>query len=260
YPIEKLISLYMQGITEPVLLFKIKEGGPVVANRRISNRMTANRNISIITRPSKTYSLIKGSIWINSRFLAPNAPQGTFTGLTINSGKITLSNSPQTINNKLTVPANTTVTVELNLDQQEPADADTKSNYGKDARNMQLQLPEVLKFHFSANGRTIDNAGSASWNLYGRKMEFDWGENQQTTYDAQIQRIIFPFKSSEQSIQIQSNESEFHVLEKEAAIQKSGWVLPVATIDISAPTVAAGTGAMYVQCKKGLANEWTGLN
>ncbi|MBN1340687.1 MAG: hypothetical protein JXA03_15265, partial [Bacteroidales bacterium] len=64
----------------------------------------------------------------------------------------------------------------------------------------------------------------------------------------------------EQNIEIQNNESEFHKLAKKAAIQKSGWVLPVATVDISEPTVAAGTGAMYVQCKKGLVNEWTGLN
>ena len=254
YLIEKLTALYMQGVANPVLLFKIKEGGPVVASRGVGHR-----NISVIGRPSRTYSLVKGSIWINSRFLAPNAPEGTYAGLTINSGKITLSNSPQNINDKLTVSANTTVKVELNLDQQESKDADTKSKYGKDARAMQLQLPEILEFHFSGNGRTIDNAGSASWNLYGQKMGFEWIKNQQTMYDAQIHRIVFPFKSSEQNINIQSNESEFHKLAKEAEIQKSGWVLPVASVDISEPTVAAGTGAMYVQCKKGLVNEWIGL-
>ncbi len=252
--IEKLITLYMQGVANPVLLFKIKEGGFAVASRRV-----VNRNIPVIGRPSRIYSLVKGSIWINSRFLAPNAPEGSYTGLTINSGKITLSNLPQSINEKLTIPASTTVKVELNLDQQEAAEADTQTNYGKDARNMQLQLPETLEFHFSGNGRTIDNAGDASWRLYGQKMQFEWVKDQQTIYDAQIQRIVFPFKSSEQNIEIHSNESEFHKLAKEAEIQKSGWVLPVASIDISEPTVAAGTGAMYVQCKKGLVNEWIGL-
>lgn len=257
--IEKLVTLYMQGVANPVLLFKIKENSPLAANRSVASRMAGNRNISAITRPSRTYSLVKGSIWINSRFLAPNAPQGTFTGLTINNGKITLSNSPQVINNKLTVPANTTVTVELNLDQQDAADADTKSNYGKDARSMKLQLPEVLKFHFSGNGRTIDNAGRASWNLYGQRMGFEWIKSQQVIYDLQVQRIFFPFKSTAQNLVIQHNESEFHKLGQEAEIQKSGWVLPVATINISEPTAAAGTGAMYVQCKNGIVNEWVGL-
>jgi hypothetical protein len=259
YLIEKLVTLYIKGVANPVLLFKIKQSGEVVAKKRVSNKMVANRKLSVIARPSQTYSLVKGSIWINSKFLAPNAPEGTYTGLTISGGKITLSKSAQNINNKLTVPASTTVTVELNLNQQEISDADTKSPYGKDARKMKLQLPEVLKFHFSANGRTIDNAGKASWNLYGQKMGYEWVKKQQTMYDAQIQRIIFPFKSSEQSIHIQSNESEFHKLGKEAEIQKSGWVLPVATIDISEPTAASGTGEMYVQCKKGLVNEWIGL-
>ncbi|NLO00726.1 MAG: hypothetical protein GX126_00205 [Bacteroidales bacterium] len=254
YLIEKLITLYMQGVANPVLLFKIREGGPAVANRRI-----VDRNIPAIVRPSRTYSLVKGSIWINSGFLAPNAPEGTYTGLTINSGKITLSNSPQNINQKLTVTANTTVKVKLNLDQQEATEADTQSNYGQDARSMKLQLPETLEFHFSGNGRTIDNTGDASWRLYGQKIQFEWVKEQQTMYDAQIQRIVFPFKPSEQNIDIQNNESEFHKLAKKSKIQKSGWVLPVASVDISEPTVASGTGAMYVQCKKGLVNEWTGL-
>lgn len=249
YLIEKLITLHITGVANPVLLFKIKQSGRLVSN--------PNRRVSL--RPSRTYSLVKGSIWINSRFLAPNAPEGTYTGLTIKGGKITLSKSPQKSNDNLTIPANTTVKVELNLDQQEVAEAETDSNYGKDARKMLLQLPEVLEFHFSGNGRAIDNAGSASWTLYGQNLGFGWVKTLQVMYDAQIRRIFFPFKSSAQKIVIQSNESEFHKLEKEAEIQKSGWVLPVASINISEPTAAAGTGEMYVQCKKGLANDWVGL-
>lgn len=257
--IEKLVTLYMQGVADPVLLFKIKESSPVAANRSVATRMAGNRNISVITRPSRTYTLVKSSIWINSRFLAPNAPAGTYTGLTIKGGKITLSKPPQTINNKLTIPANTTVHVQLNLEQQEATDADTKSNYGRDARNMQLQLPEILEFSFSGNGRTINNAGRASWNLYGQRMGFEWIKSQQVIYDPQIQRIFFPFKSTAQTLVIQRNDSDFHKLGQEAEIQKSGWVLPVAAIDISEPTAAAGTGVMYVQCKNGIVNEWIGL-
>ncbi len=252
--IEKLVTLYMQGVAHPVLLFKIKQGTPLV-----TRRIVGNRKISAIGRPSPTYSLVKGSIWINSRFLAPNAPEGKYTGLTIRSGEITLSKSPQNINNKLTVPANTTVKVKLNLDQQEATGADTKSAYGKDARSMQLQLPDILEFHFSGNGRTIDNAGRASCKLYGQKIRFEWIKSQQTVYNPQIQRIIFPYKASEQNFVIQSNESEFHKLGQEAEIQKSGWVLPVASVDVSEPTVAAGTGALFVQCKQGIVNNWTGL-
>ncbi len=250
YPIEKLITLYIQGVADPVLLFKVKQSG----------RLTANPKIPVRASLTRTYTLGKGSIWINSKFLAPNAPTGTYTGLTISDGKITLSKAPQNINNKLTVAANTMVSVTLNLEQPPVTDADASSPYGKDARSAELQMPEVLNFHFSGNGRSIDKVGSASWNLYGQKMQFDWIANQQTVYDTQLQRIIFPFKPSEQKVIIQNNQSNFHFLDKEAAIQKSGWVLPVAAIDTSQPTAAAGIGEMFVQCKQGLINKWTGLN
>ena len=249
YKIEKLVTLYMQGVAEPVLLFKVTQ----------SNALINKPNLPVLVRPTRAYTLVKGSIWINSRLLAPNAPVGTYTGLTIQGGRITLSGSPQNINNKLTVSANTTVKALLNLDQPAVTGSDAKSPYGKDARNMQLQLPETLEFHFSGNGRTIDAISSASWRLFSQNMRFEWINNQQSTYDPQIQRIFFPFKSSGQSIDIKKNESEFHVLSKKAEIQKSGWVLPVASIDILQPTAAAGIGEMYVQCKNGLITEWIGL-
>ena len=47
YPIEKLISLYMQGISDPVLLFKIKE----------NNRIVRNPNVPVRASLTKTYSL-----------------------------------------------------------------------------------------------------------------------------------------------------------------------------------------------------------
>lgn len=250
YPIEKLIALYIQGEADPVLLFKIKQNSK--KSYKSDTLLTAN--------PAKTYTLVKGSIWVNSKFLAPNAPAGTYTGFTINGGKITLSDKPQSINSKLTVSASTTVNVQLKLNQQKVTDADSDSPYGMDARKMQLQLPKTLEFHFSGNGRTIDNAGDAEWELYGQNIKFEWLNDQQVVYDAQIQRIFFPFKASEQSIVIQNNESDFNFLNNEAEIQKSGWVLPAAAIDISQPTAAGGIGEMFVQCKEGLTDEWNGLN
>ena len=249
FPIEKLIALYMQGETDPVLLFKIKPG----------RQLAVNPDLPITANPSKTYNLLKGSIWISSKFLAPNAPSGTYTGLTINSGKIQLSDKPQKVNDKLTVSSNTTITVQLNLDQPEVADPDDESPYGIDAREMQLQLPETLEFHFSGNGRSIDNVSQSGWNLYGQAIEFDWSESAQTTYDTQIQRIVFPFQASEQNVEIQKNESDFNFLSEEAEIDRSGWVLPVASIDISQPVAAGGIGEMFVQCKKGLLDGWHGL-
>ncbi|WP_394747130.1 hypothetical protein [Spongiimicrobium salis] len=249
FPIEKKIALYIQGEAHPVLLFSIKQG----------RTLTPNLNVPIRVNPSKTYTLNKGSIWILSKFLAPNAPTGKYTGLTINSGKITLNSAPQLVNEKLTASANTMIKVQLQLDQPEVEDADKNSPYGADARKMQLELPKKLAFHFSGNGRKIDAVSNANWGLYGQKMAFDWQEDKQATYDAIIQRIYFSFKASEQKMSILEHGSPFNSLKNEANLQKSGWVLPVADIDITQPLAAEGIGGIFAQTQKGISTTWQGM-
>lgn len=249
YRIEKLIALYLQGVADPVLLFKARQGRSLVAEAALA--------LSI--NPAKTYNLGAGSIWINSRFLAPAAPPGTYTGLSISNGKITLSSLPQMVGDKLTVSANTTITVRLGLKQPEVTDAAENSPYGLDARAMTLQLPDTLAFHFSGNGRTIDAAGDAAWTLYGQPMRFAWRNDQQTVYDSPLQRIFFPYQASASTLTIEESQSGFNTTAGSADIQRSGWALPVAAIDILQPPVAEGIGAMYLQGAEGLTDTWKGL-
>lgn len=249
YAIERLIALYVQGIPEPALLFKVRSGQP----------FTVNLELPIGFNPTRMLNLAKGSIWIHSRFLAPNTPIGTYTGLTINGGKVRLSDLPQVVDNKLTVTPTTTITVNLDLEQPEVTDADASSSFGKDARNMELQLPGTLEFHFSAQGRTIDEVGRAGWQLYGQDISFQWDSQQQVTFDAQLQRILFAFNASESAIEIQNNESDFNFISRSATIARSAWALEVASIDINQPSPASGIGGIMVQCNDGLQNEWNGL-
>ncbi|WP_273566080.1 hypothetical protein [Maribacter halichondriae] len=250
FTIEKLIKLYMQGEAEPVLLFRVKQG----------KRLSTTSDSALRINPSKTYTLGKGSIWIRSKFLAPNAPVGGYTGLTINGGKLTLSIIPKTIGGKLTVSGNTKITVDLKLDQPEVTDADPTSPHGKDAREMVLRLPDALKFHFSGNGRTIDQVSNANWTLYGQKMLFKWKKGLQTNYDANLQRIVFGFEPSSPDLIIHQSESKFNRLSGQAPTNISGWVLPVAMIDISQPIAAEGIGQIFVICKdKGILSTWNGL-
>lgn len=250
FQIEKLVTLYMQGEVHPVLLFKVRQTDTIISRF----------NTPLLVQPSRTYSIVEGSIWINSRMLAPDAPEGAYTGLTVRSGRIELNQLPQIINNKLTVSSNTNVRVQLKLDQPDPSDVDTESPYGKDSRNLLLHLPEDFEFQFKGNSRTIDVAGRASWQLYGQRIRFEWVENQQADYDSQMQRIIIPMRASVSELTIVSSESEFHVPDKAAGIQHSGWVLPVAAIDVSQPTAAAGTGELYVQVTSGIGTTWNGLH
>ncbi|HMQ86328.1 MAG TPA: hypothetical protein PKB07_01990 [Flavilitoribacter sp.] len=250
FPIETLIALYIQGIADPVLLFDVKQArdGVISPNARLG--------IGLL----RSYNLSKGSIWIMSRFLAPNAPAGAYTGLTIDGGKVTLSAAPQNINNKLTISANTTVTLQLKLNQPDAVDPDPASAYGVDARNMDLKLPKSLNFHFSGQGRTIDDVDKSAWRLYGQKVAFDWNSQQQTTYNLQYQRILFPCTPSESEININDCESVLNRLAGSAPIDAAAWALPVATIDITQPTAASGIGGLLVKGKDGLSDTWKGLS
>ncbi len=247
YPVAKLTALYIQGIAEPVLLYRLGSRRPKLSQRP-----------EPIGYP-KAYTLRKGSIWINARFLAPNAPKGTYVGLTIESGQIDLSTDPVDQNGKLTVSVNTIISVQLDLDQAKVSDADEKSPDGVDARNLELDLPEHLSFHFSGQGRAVDAVGNAEWELYGQTLQFSWNSQAQTSYDPLLQRVVFPFTVSEQTLQIRRRQSQFHTISGAASMIRSAWALPVAAIDISQPTEALGTGAMLVQTDEGLVNEWQGL-
>ena len=159
--IEKLVALYIQNRPNPSLLFKVRSG------------IFINALLPLSASPSTTYRLGAGSIWINSEIFAPDAPAGFFTGLTIRGGQITLSAEPQTIDDRLTIAPNTVVTVELDLQQPEPA-TDPTSPYGIDARDSQVQLPERLVFRFTGAGSTFVEVSRARWNVFGHEASFEW--------------------------------------------------------------------------------------
>lgn len=243
YPLVELVALYVQGVAEPVLMFSARRGRP------------AARESAATT----TYALAKGSIWINARFLAPGAPNGTYVGLTVDGGQVALSSKPAEQDGKLIVSANTTVSVELALDQAEVTDADERSPHGADARKLALALPEVLAFRFSGQGRTIERVGNARCELYGQGLDFTWNGKVQTTYDPLLQRVVFPFTASNSTLEIRRSRSRTHGLGGAAPITRAGWALSVAAIDVSEPTEASGTGAMLVQTSQGLFDRWQGL-
>ena len=248
YRIEKLVALYIQGSPNPVLLFN-EPSGPRFID------LTHSQAANLL----RAYHLPAGSIWIYSQILAANAPAGTFTGLTIKGGTITLSAPPQLANGKLTLAANTIVTVGLQLQQSVVQDADPSSPYGVDARQAALQLPQQFRFHFSAQGATLDEVSSAQWQVYGQESAFRWNHQAQPTYETLLQHVLIPLMSSSPTFQVLDCQSPFHQLQGQAPITDSAWALPVASIDILYPTPAAGIGALMAKCSSGLTAEWSGL-
>ena len=249
YKIQKFSEFYIQGINSPVLLFKGTQ----------SQIFEADGKVSLSRRGNKTFTLVKGSLWITSHFLAASAPAGSYTGLTVLGGKIILSSDPQVVNGKLTVAANTSITVNLELDQPEVSHSNPDSAFGIDARTMELALPKNLTFHFSTQERKIDEVSESHWQLYGQGMDFTWNEQNQAEYLAQFGQIHIPLQASSQQLEILDLQSPFITLAHSADIQRTGWLLPVAAIDISQPGIAAGIGALWVQGNQGITTKWQGL-
>ncbi|QIG47350.1 hypothetical protein G5V57_06130 [Nordella sp. HKS 07] len=248
FRVEKLVALYVQGHAYPALLFKITRGFQFI-----------DATLPLAADPLPSYRLNAGSIWINTLLLAPDAPPGTFTGLTIRSGTVSLGARPQVIGGKLTAAPNSQVTVKLQLKQKQVTDADAASPYGGDARNMTLDLPQTLAFHFTGLSSAFDEVGDADWSLYGQEISFSWNAQQAANYDGFLHRVLIPFKASARNFQVQANESPFHTLAGKAAIAGSYWALSAAPIDVANPSPADGTGAMLVRTKPGLTARWSGL-
>ncbi len=249
YPFEELISLYVQGNPEPVLLFHIS------TFRRFFDALP------FVGEASNSYKLWGNTIWINSQVLSSDATAGYYTGLQINGGEIMLSEAPQNINNQLTVSTAATITVQLQLNQPAVANADATSEYGKDARAATLNLPQQFNFFFSGNNSAIVEAVSnAAWNLYGNEASFAWNSDANASFDNSLNEILIPFSCSEPSFSIENNISSFNVFSGSANIEWSAWALPVAQIDVTNPTAAEGIGAMVIRCNKGITTQWAGMN
>lgn len=249
FRIEKLVALYVQGHSYPAILFKITRGFQFI-----------DVTLPLAAEPLPSYRLNAGSVWINALLLAPDAPAGTFAGLTIRGGTVSLSAPPQVIGGKLTAGANGTVTVKLQLKQKQVTDADAASPYGGDARDMTLDLPQTLAFHFTGLNSVLDEVGDAGWSVYGQDISFSRSAQQAGTYDGFLHRVLIPFKASARNFQVAAYASPFHMLAGKAAIAGSYWALPAASIDVANPSPADGTGAMLVRAKPGLTAGWSALS
>jgi hypothetical protein len=248
FRIEKLVALYVQGVPEPALLFKIRTGFQFIG-----------LDFPLAADARDNYRLNAGSIWINSSLLASNAPLNFFTGLTIRGGSITLDATPQTVDGRLTVTPNTTVRVELQLQQQTVNDADPASAYGKDARAAEIELPPEFAFHFAGGNHALDAIGGSSWRVYGHEASFDWRQVQVTSYDLVLNRVLIPLTASTERFEVTDNQSPFHTLSGETKVAASFWALPTAAIDVANPSAAEGIGALLIRGEEGLNSNWTAL-
>ncbi|WP_375582313.1 hypothetical protein [Cyclobacterium xiamenense] len=246
-PIGTFKALYKQGIASPILLYQqAKAAGGIRTRRALSSKQIE-------------YSLAKGGIWINARLLSPNAPEGSFVGLTLQSGTLTFSHAPKSTNKKLTIPINGTVDLDLTLEQPEAPPADKTAPNGNAASEMKLTFPSRLILRISGNTASITRMAKAACQLMGQKLAFTWLKNEPLSYHPLLQRILIPFQSSAKEIVLEQPESDFNYLRNKAALEQTGWLLPLTQLDLNQPTIPEGTGHLYLRTGPGLVNSWKGL-
>ena len=240
FRIVRLVALYVQGVSEPAVLFRAATG--LFADART------------------TYELAPDSVWIHARLLASNATPGLFAGLKIRGGSLTLSAPPQLIGDKWTLAPTTRASLTLDLDPTAPIDADDDSPYGIDARRGALQLPERFAFHFTGNAAAIDEVGGRmSRRVYGQTASFEWNRQSACDYEPLHQRLLIPLDCRERRVEIAECQSPLNTLAGRAEIQQSAWALPVALLDVARPSPAAGIGGLATRCGTGLTAQWRGL-
>ncbi|MBC7887187.1 MAG: hypothetical protein H7Z13_04815 [Ferruginibacter sp.] len=246
--IKELIPLFVQGQAEPCILFNASFNVP---------------RIKIFKAPkpqvTRNFTIIPDTVWILARLFDPAAPAGYYAGLRVKSGTLTLNADPQLIGDKLTISTTTTATCSLTLEQNNAFATDPTSPYGIDARNALYQLPQNFLFTFQNTSKKILEIGAGNWQVYGQKNNFKYGGNQVCVYNPLIARLAIPMICEDPAFEVSDCQSKFCTISGKARIDQSWWGIPVAKINIAAPTEADGNGAWVAFCGAGLFANWVNL-
>ncbi len=248
YPVTRLVPLYLAGQPDPALLFYLPNVKPAqTATQPARKAMTRFRQ--------GRFTLPESSLWVRADLLAAGAPPQSYVGFKIKSGRIDLSQEPQEVLGKLTIPAGATCSVALQL--APPTTPDSQA--AKDVAEARVQLPGNVSFHFSRKEKGVDAVGRAGWTLYGQQLSFAWDNRQQPVHEAALKGVLIPLNANARELTVRKSHSPFAQVAGGAAIKQSGWLLPVATIDVNQPAAAGGNGGLAVQGNSSLTLTWRGL-
>ncbi|PZX52423.1 hypothetical protein LV84_03429 [Algoriphagus ratkowskyi] len=248
YQTQKLLSVYQQGNSAPVMLFKTK------ASQLLSQ---SGNQVNV---GGKTYSMVAGSsVWIKASMFAADAPTNRYIGLIVKSGKIEFGVAPQLTEDKLTLLGTSSAQISLSLAQSQVL-PDFDSKHGIDAFKAEVQTPKQVDFTFK-NGSKIELAGCGAmeWTVYGRKSSFEFVPQKAIIYNTDISKIMIPYTCSARIFVPEQVESPMISLSASANIVSSWWAISAAELDISTPLAAAGCGGITQICDSGLKIMWKGL-
>jgi hypothetical protein len=251
YRIVRLVPVYFAGDPLPAFLFHLHERpfrpGELIDVEQVLSFFRQNR-----------YALDRGSVWIRADLLAAGSPPASYVGLKVSAGSLAFS-PPVTIEtDRLTIPAGGTCSIHLDLEAP-AAPAPGGGASGKDAADATIYLPGLCEIGLANRHATITRVGDARWTLYGQPIGFSARPNPVPTWEPALLSVFVPFTVSEPAIELRAVSSPFATPQGRARIERGGWTLPVATIDVAHPIDAAGIGGLAVRASEELAIGWRGL-
>ena len=232
---QRSVALFVQGNPVPVMYFKI--------NMKIAGGL-------IFTIPKQnTYTIVPTSVWIQAKLLHAFAPADLYAGLKVSSGTLKLSGNFTTNQTGIILGPGSNFSCQLKLVQKAlPADAPV-SQYGKDARDAAIQLPQ--EFSFTNNG--VVKVGEVSATVFGNNLSAPENSQPNTKYFAQQSRLGLSLNLNEEPLlNINETQSPLVDINGQASITNLWWALPLAQIQLLQPLEASGNGALLIECADGL--------
>ncbi len=228
-------------------------------NESIPSLMVPVR-LSLLGSSKRRYKIDEGSIWIRSNLFTASAPAGQYTGLKIDGGTLTLSIKDAPIGDKMDIPANASIELDLDLVQPDTL-PDSNDDYGLDVKNASIRLPDKIACTIVQNKLTIDQLARGKWQLFKDKRTFTFLESHSVTYSPLIDRILVPMSTSSDTFTVADGDAQsvFNIFSGEGLVSQGAWSFPTAAITISDPPEAAGIGALALLVKPGLECKWMGL-
>ncbi|NWJ47073.1 MAG: hypothetical protein HXX08_14530 [Chloroflexi bacterium] len=207
---------------------------------------------------SNTYPLDAGSIWFISTLLASSAPAGSFTGLKIKRGTLSINGPVNISGDTLVIASNQSCMLELELDQPVASSA-LDTNTGDDAKQMTITLPRSVTLICNPGGMSLVQAEDMALTLYGQEYSLT-SASHNGNYEPILNRLLIPFKSTPHTVHIARVLSQLFQPGGTAPLTLGAWALPVTlTSSIDHLGDAGGIGAICLVTDVGLSANWQGL-
>lgn len=239
FPIIRMVPLYFAGDPQPAMLF-------------------FERALSILHLLTNQHTLVKSSVWIRADLFAPGAPAGGYVGLRVEGGKLQFSVNPVNAGGKLTMPAGSMCSVELQVSPS-PAAPAAPGQAGRHAAEAVLKTPDAFSFELKAGHAKPTKVDRAAWKVHDVEMDFESEPTAAPSFEPLLQSVVIPMTTLQTRFRTREMTSPFAALAGKARILRTGWTLPVSIIDVNNPTEAAGSGGVAIQTDKGLTLSWRGL-